>query len=312
MSEKFEKEKWIEIILTTPPELTDALSNFMTELGTDGIIQEELLLDSFNDIPMPVSKTEMKAYLPFAPEAKKQISTLKTYIGSLSKLFPNLEKPTFTTNTIVDPDWGEQWKKYFKPIRISKDIVIKPTWERYSALGRDIVIDIDPGMAFGTGQHSSTRMCLMALEEIIMHKRSPHQWNALDVGTGTGILAISCAKLGIEKIVAVDLDPQAAEIAGKNIAINMVEDKIEIINRDISGFKGKFELIVANLTANTLIKLRSTLLRMMKPGGYLIISGIMENDSGSIEKRFYAKDITLHKMFTENEWVCYVLKKEKG
>ena len=308
-----EKEKWIEIILTTPPELTDGLSNFLTELGTEGIVQEEPVLNSFDDIVLPLSKAELKAYLPWNPEVEKQISTLKNYIRSLSEIFPNLEEPTFVTNTIVDPDWGEQWKKYFKPIRISRNIVIKPTWERYAPLGRDIVIDIDPGMAFGTGQHSSTRMCIIALEDIVTHNKRTQDWKALDVGTGTGILAISCAKLGIGKVVAVDIDPKAAEIAAKNIAINMVDDEIEIINSDISNLKDRFDLIVANLTANALIKLQPTLFRMMKPEAYLIISGITENDSSAIEKLFYTNDIILHKMLTEKEWVCYVLKKgERG
>jgi len=313
MSEKSVKQKWVEIILTTPSELTDALSNFLTELGTEGIVQEEPVLNSFDDIKLPLLKAELKAYLPWNPKAEKQISTLENYIKNLSEIFPNLEEPTFVTNTIVDPDWEEQWKKYFKPLRISKDIVIKPTWERYAPLGRDIVIDIDPGMAFGTGQHSSTRMCIIALEDIVTHNKRTQDWRALDVGTGTGILAISCAKLGIGTVVAVDIDPKAAEIAGKNIAINMVDDEIEIINSDISNLKGRFDLIVANLTANSLIKLQSTLLRMMNPEAYLIISGITEGDSSNIEKRFYTKDIILHKMLTEKEWVCYILKKgERG
>jgi ribosomal protein L11 methyltransferase len=311
--EMSEKEKWLEIILTTPPELTDALSNFLTELGTEGTIQEEPALNSFDDIPLPLSKVELKAYLPWTPEVDKQISALKNYIGSLSEIFPYLEKPTFVTNIIVDPDWGERWKKYFKPLRISKNIVIKPTWERYAPLGRDIVIDIDPGMAFGTGQHSSTRMCITALEDIVTHNKRTQDWKALDVGTGTGILAISCAKLGIGKVVAVDIDPKATEIAAKNIAINMVDDEIEIINSDISNLKDRFDLLVANLTANALIKLQPTLFRMMKPEAYLIISGITENDSSAIEKLFYTKDIILDKMLTEKEWVCYVLKKgERG
>jgi ribosomal protein L11 methyltransferase len=309
MPEALKKEKWLEIILTTPSELVEPLSNFITELGTDGIIEEELDLGSFKEKPGPASEAELKAYLPWGSEAKKQIGFLKKYIINLSKTFPKLEKPTFTTNTITDPDWGEQWKKYFKPLKISKNIVIKPTWERYAPLGRDIVIDIDPGMAFGTGQHPSTRMCIIALEDILTHNRGIHDWKALDVGTGTGILAISCAKLGIKNVVAVDLDPQAIEIAGKNIAINGVANRIEIINRDIAMCKGTFDLIVANLTANALISLRPHLVRMTKADGYMILSGIIEQDATSIETLFESKDITIHDTLTEKEWVCYVLKK---
>ena len=309
MSGTLEKGKWVEIILTTPPELTDALSNFITELGAEGIIEEELVLDSFDDVTLPPSKAELKAYLPWGAEAKKQLSALKSYAGSLSGLFPDLEKPTFITNTVVDPDWNEQWKKYFKPLRISKYIVIKPTWERYAPLGRDIVIDIDPGMAFGTGQHPSTRMCLTALEEIITQNRGIQDWNALDVGTGTGILAIACAKLGVNKVVAMDLDPKAVEIATKNIAVNGVEDKVKIINCDIAKYKGNSDLIVANLTANVLMNLKTHLIGLIKPGGYIILSGIIDQDTTKIEKKFHTKEIAFHNTITEKEWVCHILKK---
>ena len=311
MPETFKKEKWIEIILTTPSEFVEPLSNFITEWGVDGIIEEELDLDSFDATAGPASEAELKAYLPWGPEAKKQIGFLKKYIKNLSKTFPELEKPTFTTNTITDPDWEEQWKKYFKPLKISKNIVIKPTWERYAPLGRDIVIDIDPGMAFGTGQHPSTRMCIIALEDILTHNRGIQDWKALDVGTGTGILAISCAKLGIKNVVAVDLDSQAIEIASKNISINRVADRIEIINRDISIYKGTFDLIVANLTANALIGLRPHLVRMTKPDGYMILSGIIEQDAATIETIFQSEEIEIHDTLTEKEWVCYVLKKKE-
>jgi ribosomal protein L11 methyltransferase len=261
MPETFKKEKWIEIILTTPSEFVEPLSNFITEWGVDGIIEEELDLDSFDATAGPASEAELKAYLPWGPEAKKQIGFL--------------------------------------------------TWERYAPLGRDIVIDIDPGMAFGTGQHPSTRMCIIALEDILTHNRGIQDWKALDVGTGTGILAISCAKLGIKNVVAVDLDSQAIEIASKNISINGVADRIEIINRDISIYKGTFDLIVANLTANALIGLRPHLVRMTKPDGYMILSGIIEQDAATIETIFQSEEIEIHDTLTEKEWVCYVLKKKE-
>jgi len=127
-------------------------------------------------------------------------------------------------------------------------------------------------MAFGTGQHASTRMCLDAIEEILLRDRTFEKWHVLDVGTGTGILGISCAKLDAERVLCVDIDQKATEIARENVLINQVEDRVEIANRDVATVSESFELIVANLTAKILIKLRPVLVRLIRPGGYIVIS----------------------------------------
>ncbi|MBN2180133.1 MAG: 50S ribosomal protein L11 methyltransferase [Deltaproteobacteria bacterium] len=303
------KEKWIEIVISTPEELSDSLSNFMVELDTQGVSQEEPEQSSFNDTPALKAKEELKAYLPFGSEAEKKISSLQVYMDSLHEMFPDLEKPAFVTHTIVDPDWGEQWKKYFKPLRVSKNIVIKPTWERYQTGGRDIVIDIDPGMAFGTGQHPSTQLCIVAIEELLLKDRSFDKWTVLDIGTGTGILAICSAKLGSDRVLAVDIDEKAIEIASKNVVINGVDEKIELINDSISTRKGTFNLIVANLTAKTLIQLKPQIMNMTVPGGYVIASGIIDQDTEAIEKHFVAEDMAIHDIKSEQEWFCYTFKK---
>lgn len=302
-------EAWIEVVITCPPELAEALSNFMTEHGAGGVLQEEDVDPKALDEIIPKTREEIKAYLPADSPWKDAVNALTHYIEDLSELFPDLKSPDFSVNTITDPDWGEQWKKYFKPLRIHKNIVIKPTWERYSPTGRDIVIDIDPGMAFGTGQHATTRMCLEAMEEILLKDRSIKKWKILDVGTGTGILSIACAKLGAEKVVALDIDPLATEIARKNVSINHVGDQVEVVTQDVGKFKGLFELIVANLNAEPLIKLRSHLLSLMQPGAYLVISGIIEQSVKKIEKSFLKDPLTTLKFLSDKEWVCYVLRK---
>ncbi|MBN2570278.1 MAG: 50S ribosomal protein L11 methyltransferase [Deltaproteobacteria bacterium] len=306
------KEKWVEITLSAPVELCDALSNFMEELGTQGVSQEEPEESGFNDTLAADVAEEIKAYLPLNRETKNKIASLNTYIKNLSDLFPDLKTPSFTQKKIVDPDWGEQWKKYFKPLKIGRNIIIKPTWERYSPTSRDIVIDIDPGMAFGTGQHPSTRLCIIAIEDIALKNRNFDQWNVLDIGTGTGILAICAAKMGAKSVAAVDLDPKAVEIAGTNALINGVENSIDIINRDASMCEGIFELIIANLTASTLINLQSTIITLMKPGGYLVASGIIDRDAKNVEKLFQSEGVILNDIKSEEEWVSYVFKKGKA
>jgi len=302
------KEKWIEITILTPPEMTEALSNFLEEMGTGGVFQDLAVEDSFNGPTVSAQET-IKSYLPWRRTVKKQKNRITAYIDSLSSLFPKLEKPRLSTRTIIDPDWGEQWKKYFKPLRVSDNIVIKPTWERYSPAGSDIVVDIDPGMAFGTGQHSSTRMCIMAIEDLLLKDASRDERTVLDVGTGTGILAICASKLGARSVTGIDIDPKAVEIADKNIVINGVEDRVEIINRDITLCRGSFDLVVANLISGVLIQLHAHLVSLTEPGGYIIASGITEHDAKDVEKAFCNGDITLHHTEIEKEWVCYTFKK---
>ncbi|MDD5723715.1 MAG: 50S ribosomal protein L11 methyltransferase [Syntrophales bacterium] len=302
------KEKWIEITILTPPELVEALSNFLEEMGTGGVFQEVAVQDSFNS-PTVCTQETVQSYLPWSRTVKKQTDRITAYIDSLSSLFPKLEKPSLSTKTIADPDWGEQWKKYFKPLRVSDNIVIKPTWERYSPAGSDIIVDIDPGMAFGTGQHSSTMMCIVAIEDILLKDGSREERTVLDVGTGTGILAICASKLGVRAVTGIDIDPKAVEIAGKNIVINGVEDRVEIMNRDITMFNGSFDMIVANLISGVLIQLNKHLISLTKAGGYIIASGITEHDAKDVEKIFCNGDITLHNTQIDKEWVCYTFRK---
>ncbi len=306
------KAKWLEITLSAPYELCDALSNFMEELGSQGVFQEEPDKNGFNDAGTADVAEAIKAYLPLDSETDKKIDLLTAYIGNLSELFPDMEKPSFSRKEIVDPDWAERWKKYFKPLKIGRNIIIKPTWERYTPTSRDIVIDIDPGMAFGTGQHPSTRLCIIAIEDIALKNRSFEKWSVLDIGCGTGILAICAAKIGAGSVAAVDLDPKAVEIAGTNASINGVADSVDIINRDASMCDGTFELITANLTASTLINLQPTITTLMKPGGYLVASGIIDRDAKNVERIFQSDGVTLHETKVEEEWICYVFKKEKA
>jgi ribosomal protein L11 methyltransferase len=303
-------EKWVRFKLYSPPELAEALSNYLTEMGAQGVF-EEFLQPGFSDVPEPEPQDErvLNAYFPSGSEDERHIVDLQSYINNITDLFPDLEKPTFHTEVIIDPQWGEVWKRFFKPLRISKNIIVKPSWERYSATGRETVIEIDPGMAFGTGQHPSTSMCLEAMEEILLKDRSFQKWRVLDVGTGTGILGISAAKLGASSVMCVDIDTQAVEIAHKNVAVNHVGDRVVIVNSDVSRIKGTFELIVANLTAETLIKIKSHLVKMMEKGGYLVISGIIEKNRTDVEKAFTRDDLISHKVIADKEWVCYVYKK---
>jgi ribosomal protein L11 methyltransferase len=265
---------------------------------------------TIGDFPEPLIEEIIKAYFPQDVRSEKKIVSIQKYLDSLQEIFPDLQKPSLKTEIISDPDWGEQWKKFFKPIRVCNNIIVKPTWERYAPSSRDIVIEIDPGMAFGTGQHASTRMCMEAIEDIIMKDRSIKAWKVLDVGCGTGILGITAAKMGAEDVICVDIDKKAVEIAGENTAINNVGNFVRISNKDATTINEPRNLIIANLTAKLLLKLRVHLTQLLLPEGYMIISGIIEQDAKNIEEQFSADHLTTYKVITEKEWVCYVLRKK--
>jgi len=306
------KEDWLKIELFTPTELSDALTNFLTEIGAQGTFQESPEPQSPHDFPETTLRETLMAFLPCDVNLEQRLSELRTYLDSVAEIFPELEKPGFRTEVVRDPDWGEAWKKYFKPLRVSRNFVIKPTWESFTPKSGDIVIEIDPGMAFGTGQHASTRMCLEAIEAIFIEDRTFEKSRVLDVGTGTGILGIACAKLGAELVLCVDNDPLAIKIAQENVLVNRVEDRVTVAHRDIATLTEPFPLIVANLTAKILSELCPHLGRLVSPGGHLITAGIIKQDRPDIEARFLDSSFTLHRLITEKEWVCYILKKVGG
>ncbi|MEN6331004.1 MAG: 50S ribosomal protein L11 methyltransferase [Smithella sp.] len=305
-----EPEKWLKVEIKASAELMDALGNFLTETGAQGVFQETLEPPFAEEFAEVSAWETIQAYFPHDVRCEKRIAAIQKYLDSLKEVFSDLPAPVLVTETISDPDWGEQWKKYFKPIRVSSNIIVKPTWERYTPSSRDIVIEIDPGMAFGTGQHASTRMCIEALEDIIMKDRKIAEWKVLDVGCGTGILGITAAKLGAIDVICLDIDKKATEIAEENAAINLVSDRLHIINKDAAAVKEMRNLIIANLTSKLLLKLRHHLTQLLEPEGYLIISGIIEQDAKEIEEHFSIAPLIQNRVITEKEWVCYVLKKE--
>jgi ribosomal protein L11 methyltransferase len=301
--------KWLKLEITVAAELADAVGNFLEETGAQGVFSESLLPPGANEFPEPAGVEVISAFFPDDVRSEKRVFAVRKYLKSLEEIFPESALPALLAEVITDPDWGEQWKKYFKPIRVCKNIVVKPTWERYTPDSRDIVVEIDPGMAFGTGQHASTRMCMQAIEDIILKDRSIQDWKVLDVGCGTGILGITAAKMGARDVICVDNDPKATQIAGENSGINAVNDCLRISNQDAAHISEPRNLIIANLTSKLLLKLHSHLNKLLLPEGYMIISGIIEPDMPDIETHFIVAPLIKLNVLTEKEWVCYVLKK---
>ena len=207
-------------------------------------------------------------------------------------------------NDVRDEDWQDNWKEYFKPEKITDRIVIKPSWESYKKQSEDeIIIEIDPGAAFGTGKHPTTTMCIKALEKYV----EPGKSSVLDVGCGSGILSVAAALLGAGDVLGVDIDPVAVTVAGENAEINGLSDKIKIAEGDLTkGIDYQADIVVANLMADLVIMLSKDVRRHLKKGGYYISSGILEEKKDIVAKAIKKCGFEIVEILCENEWVAIV------
>ena len=207
-----------------------------------------------------------------------------------------------TVRFVAEEDWAHAWKQYFKPQRIGERFVVKPTWEAFSPAPGDLVIEIDPGMAFGTGLHATTRLCLRALER---HVKSGDR--IADVGTGSGILGVGALKLGASHADATDNDPLAVSIARENAAVNHLSDRLNAFESEVPP-TGPYDIVVANILPDVLLDMRDGLKSATRPGGILILSGIIEPRVNDVRTGFEAIGLETLLVETEGEWVGITLR----
>jgi ribosomal protein L11 methyltransferase len=226
--------------------------------------------------------------------------------AELSEIARRLEKKPYEIAQIVmdEEDWANSWKKYFKPLKIGKRVVIRPTWEQYTAVGEEIVLDMDPGMAFGTGSHASTSLCIRYLEEYIKP-----DMKVLDVGTGTGILAMCAARLGAEEVLAVDYDPVAVRVAKENVELNDLADVVKVAWHDLlKGVELKADLLVANIIADVILNLLPQAEKCLQINGVLIVSGIIAERKQEIIEVAGHLNYQLLEEKEEEDWAALVFK----
>lgn len=306
------EEEWIEISVEIDQHLQDALADFLTELGSNGVIIDEEDLDPLsgkvqngsNDLKL------CRAYLKNGSQLQDKIHSLDRYLKSLARLHSLKDPPPMKLKIIHEEDWSRKWQRFFTTTRVGTHIIVKPTWEIFIPESDDIIIEMDPGMAFGTGTHGTTRMCLKAIEDLMLNDNNRPIKSMLDVGVGSGILSIAAAKLGIEKIVGVDIDPIALRYARQNIEKNHVDDKASIQECSLEKLEGRFDLVVANILSDVLIKLRKDLYRHLTDNGTLILSGILDEDAAKLEKKFKSKKATLEHHYYDTGWICLLFRKQ--
>ena len=205
---------------------------------------------------------------------------------------------------VNEEDWANNWKQYYHTQRIGKRIVVTPSWEEYTPSGDDVQMRLDPGMAFGTGTHDTTRLCLELLEEVVTPET-----RILDVGTGSGILSVGGVLLGAPSALGVDIDPVAVKVANENAEINEVSDKTEFVCGDLTDkVHGKFEIVTANIVADVIIRLLSTVKNYLLKGGVLIVSGIIDTRADEVENACHEAGFVTEKRLGHGGWVAIKLR----
>ena len=287
---------WLEIRVDADPVVHDALSAYLFELGCTGVVTEE-----FQD-------RHVKAYLPLHNSPDDIRSQIEIFLRSLVEIFPDLQLPKLTLTQIENQDWNTQWRQFFHADRITPNLTIFPAWEAEPKSVDHHTIRIDPGPAFGTGQHPTTRMCLEAMEILDL----PDTWTMLDVGTGSGILAIYAAIRNAKSITAIDIDPEALRWAERNIALNTMSGQIELSSSPVEKLKACYTLLTANLILGEILDLLPHFFRRLNPVGWLILSGILRDQVEVVKKALEANRFHSPETLYEDEWACIISRKGHG
>jgi len=294
-------KSWVEVKVEVPASWAEGVSNFLIELGSPGVIQKD---------GSGGGRGKRETVLAYYPDPSSFPNRRKKIRRYLSDLSVSGEKFIFQWRAIQEKKWAEGWKTHFKPIHATPRIVIRPPWEEYPGKKGEWIITIDPGMAFGTGTHPTTQMCLGALEKLIPFFAHPP--SVLDFGTGSGILAIAAEKLGADGILALDVDPVAIQGARKNALLNGLKDRIDFRISPARGLRQRFEIVVANLLPQELWQESSFLARRVSPQGFLVVSGILKGQKKEMASPFIARGLTIESSKEKKGWVCLTLKRHKA
>lgn len=296
---------WLEITCTIPADLADDLATYLSELSTTGVCIENLDVDAFSadEIALPPVKT-IKAYFSEDEDPDARLGEIRQFLDRLREQNPGLSIPGPTISTVRSEDWSSSWKANFKPLRVGRRLMIVPTWEEAPPNPDDIVLRLDPGMAFGTGGHETTRLCLELLEGIMDGMPTLQTPSVLDLGTGSGILAMAAVRLGAGRVCAVDIDPQAVEVARENLAINDMAELVACDTIPLEELRGTFDLILANILAEELVRLAPLLVRRLSPGGMLVLSGILAEKEPLVRAGFELPGLEYRETRQQGEWVA--------
>ncbi len=298
--------KWIEIKVIfdcTAKELaTDLISNIFYDLGLKGVVVEDPDIKPVeeweNTDAIRPADIAVTGYIPENKQSQKHLKIIEEKLIGLEKECGIFSKSI--CRKIDEQDWSESWKKFFHPLKITKKIVIKPSWQDYDANFGDIVIEIDPGMAFGTGTHPTTALCISMIEKY-MKKGDKF----LDIGTGSGILMLAAAKLGAQKVCGIDNDEVAIDIAEKNLLLNGIDSKnFKVMTGNLTDqLNDRFDFVAANILTETIMVLLDSVKSVLKKKSIFICSGIIEKNKDKVAEKMVASGFEVIEIREKEEWV---------
>ncbi|EMT47097.1 MULTISPECIES: 50S ribosomal protein L11 methyltransferase [Anoxybacillus] len=311
--------KWSEISIHTTHEAVEAISNILHEAGAGGVVIEDPFeltkerettygeIYQLNPDDYPEEGVIIKAYLPVNSFLGETVEEIKQAINNLMLYNIDIGRNKITISEVNEEEWATAWKKYYNPVKISERFTIVPTWETYEPVSSDeLIIELDPGMAFGTGTHPTTVMCIQALEKTVKKGDT-----VVDVGTGSGILSIAAAMLGAERVHALDLDPVAVESAKLNVKLNKVHDVVTVSqNNLLDRMDEQADVIVANILAEIILRFVDDAYRLLRAGGMFITSGIIQTKKQEVKEGLLRAGFTIEETLTMEDWVAFIAKKQ--
>ena len=310
--------KWSELSIHTTNEAVEAVSNILHEAGASGVViedsdelgreREDLFgeIYSLNPDDFPVDGVRVKAYLAETSFLLETVEEIKLAINNLTNFDIDLGHNVVTVQEVDEEDWATAWKKYYHPVKISNRFTIVPTWEDYERVNTDeLIIELDPGMAFGTGTHPTTVMCLQALEKTVQENSS-----VIDVGTGSGVLSIGAAKLGASKIHALDLDEVAVRSAIENITLNKVDNIVRVTHGNLlDNVDEQADIVVANILAEIIMTFTDDAFTIVKDGGLFITSGIIATKKEDVRASLQQAGFEIEEVMMMEDWVTIISRK---
>ena len=310
---------WMEVVIHTTTMGADIVSEMLMNVGAVGTMIEDRydvtsskkedgrwdLIDE--DVLAHMSEDVLvKAYFKDDMSAQETLLLVREKLAGIAAIDMGFDmgRLEVANNSVHEQDWAENWKKYYKPFRAGEKLVIKPSWEPYEEQEGDLVLELDPGMAFGTGTHETTFMCMEQLEKYVTAG-----CKTIDVGCGSGILGLAAAKLGARDVLAIDLDELAVKVAKENTEKNGLTDKVRVVHGDLLEKADEMaDVIVANIIADVICFLCGPAKKHLLPGGTFICSGIIREREEDVQNALAAAGYTVCNRLAKGEWVCLAAK----
>lgn len=310
---------WLEVTVNTHSESVEVVSSILIELGSKGVsIEDPQDYYQLTDEQLEWLKVQqkdlyetdtviVKGYFQPSQWSKDSSNLLHEKLEEIKVYGLQTGPLSIQVKEIGEEDWANAWKQYYFPVRVTRFLTVVPSWIDYEKEQDDeLLIELDPGLAFGTGTHPTTQLSLTALEQTIRGNES-----VLDVGTGSGVLSIASKLLGASKVTAFDIDEMATRVAKENIALNPTIGEIEVFeNNLLVGVNQKSDLIVANILAEILLQMPEDAYRNLNDDGSLILSGIIESKANEVKEAYEKVGFTLVERMTMREWNCFIMKKD--